>query len=76
MQSDHIQTLRNLLEEYIRRRPNAADTVEGIMQWWLREESRTSTRSDVERALALLCEEGTLERTGRIYRSAHTRGRH
>ena len=48
---------------YWRNHPNACDTVEGIMEWWLT--GRAVSRSEVEEALSKLVSRGLVIRQAR-----------
>ncbi len=74
MTPDRVQHIKLELTDYVRERPNAGDTLDGIVRWWLSDGLRNSTRSDVEMALRQMCREGTMERVGRIYRSTAPEG--
>ena len=53
-----IARLREAILEYLRRNPEAADTLEGIVSWWLRNQPVRVEESRVERALEQLVAEG------------------
>jgi Fe2+ or Zn2+ uptake regulation protein len=57
------QRLAREIADYLERNPQAADGIEGIMHWWLREECRGADRDRVRAALALLEASGTVRRT-------------
>lgn len=48
--------------EYLAEHPNAADTLEGIIVWWLARTRYLEARPVVERALDQLLVKGTLHR--------------
>src|SRR5712692_10352631 len=50
---------------YLECHPDAKDTVDGIVQWWLRQQGSACWRRDVERALALLCSHSLILETRR-----------
>ncbi len=56
--------------EYLKRHPNAKDTLEGITHWWLLEQRIQHTIPEVEGALTELVEQGLVQqhqqRDGRI----------
>lgn len=61
-----------MLKDYLNARPNAADTPEGILAWWLPRDTRC-TAAELEVVLEHLCAEGWLERVpnasgGALYR--------
>jgi hypothetical protein len=45
---------------YLRKHPQAADTLRGIVNWWLPQQSREGGYQHVEQALAALVLEGKL----------------
>lgn len=45
---------------YLEQNPNAADTVEGILEWWLPQQSMSEEEKLVERALERLVEQGLI----------------
>ncbi len=53
---------------YLRDHPQAKDGVEGIAQWWIGEE-----REIVEKALALLVNEGVIEKREHVYQLTQSR---
>jgi hypothetical protein len=48
---------------YLRHHPQAADTVEGIVNWWLPRQRYASERASIERALGRLVDAGVLKRS-------------
>ena len=71
-----MQSLENQILEYLREHPNASDTLEGILQWWINDYVRY-TPTQVHRALDRLVTAGALsvrfEQTGRaLYRLAES----
>jgi hypothetical protein len=62
------------IEDYLRIRPQAADTLEGIACWWLSGELQNSPFSLIQHAVDELCRRGVLHATRRsgkvIYQSA------
>lgn len=66
------------IRRYIRVHPEAADSIEGICQWWLSPFQHEESRERVEAAVAELVAEGELRQIvledGRvIYASGHKR---
>jgi len=64
---------------YLDANPNAADTAEGIHEWWLNRELASARKEQVRRALERLVAQGTLERrllTGGQVLYASPSGRH
>lgn len=63
---------------YLREHPDAADTADGIRQWWLPRQGVTRSVDDVEAALDDLVERGIVARIDRpgmptVYRRARRR---
>ena len=56
-----IDALAEEITNYLRAHPNAADTVDGVMKWWLRE-GRSSSTQEIARVLELLVVRGVLVR--------------
>lgn len=53
-----IARLREAIRDYLQRNPEAADTLGGIVNWWLPDTRVRIETSRVERALAQLVAEG------------------
>ncbi len=47
--------------DYLSNRPEAEDTLEGIMNWWLRSDKGSHAIDEVKDALNLLLQKGDLE---------------
>jgi hypothetical protein len=61
--ADDDQRLRSIaddVETYLARHPEAVDSVEGIVRWWLPRLRLEEAVADVERALDLLVERGVV----------------
>jgi hypothetical protein len=71
MSSDEELTAELAAEiaDYLMLNPQAADGVEGIMRWWLREPRRGVTHERVRAALALLEARGLVRR--RVLQDGH-----
>ena len=52
---------RKQIMEYLRAHPSAADTIDGIIQWWLPLQGGEMKREDIERALEDLVKQGQVE---------------
>lgn len=63
-----IESLAEEIAEYLAQHPNAADAIDGIMQWWLADPRVGKTRDRVQAALDLL------ERRGVVTSSVHKDG--
>ena len=57
-EESEIARLRAAILDYLRRNPDAADTLGGIVSWWLPAESVRFDASRVERVLEELVREG------------------
>ena len=66
------------IEDYLRVRPQAADTLEGIARWWLSGNLQNASLDQIQHAVDELCRRGVLQATQRsgqvIYQSAATSG--
>lgn len=58
-----IALLCDEIDAYLRRRPSAADTLEGIVRWWLARDRTERSRDAVQRALDLLVARHRVKRT-------------
>ncbi len=59
--SEKLANIRNTIQRYLDKHPQASDTVEGVMVW-LERQNFEDTLSLVKRALDQLVQEGTLAR--------------
>jgi hypothetical protein len=55
-----VNAVAREIERYLDAHPDAADTIDGVMQWWLPATSAAVPRVVVERALTALVEKGQL----------------
>lgn len=55
--------LINAITLYLKAHPNAADSVEGIMQWWLPQQQNPVDIDDLQQALDYLVEARAVSRT-------------
>lgn len=58
---------------YLNQNPNAADTVEGILEWWLPQQSISEEERVIERALELLVERNLILAIPSSYARKHYR---
>ena len=76
--ADRADAIADAIEDYLRARPQAADTLEGIAQWWLSGDLQNASLERIQQAVDELCRKGVLEATQRsgqvIYQSAATGG--
>jgi hypothetical protein len=56
------QEIEDMILDYLRERPGAADTVEGIAQWWILHQRHLQNRQLVERACERLVLRGVMGR--------------
>lgn len=75
---DEIAVLAAQIRHYLEAHPAAADTLDGIVSWWLPYQRDSQTVENVERALDALTVAGVVEKLRRsdghvIYRRAHRR---
>jgi Fe2+ or Zn2+ uptake regulation protein len=74
-----VDELANEIREYLAKNPEAADTAEGILQWWIVQQRLLRGIPAVVRAIERLVDEGFLEEVktadGRsIFRAARRSG--
>jgi hypothetical protein len=55
-----VNAVAREIERYLDAHPDAADTIDGVMQWWLPPTSAAVPRASVERALAALVAKGAV----------------
>jgi hypothetical protein len=60
--ADRVATVADAISRYLRARPDAADTVDGIRLWWLTGDAAEETPECVREALELLEAAGIVER--------------
>ncbi|GJQ57406.1 MAG: hypothetical protein D8M57_19015 [Candidatus Scalindua sp. AMX11] len=56
------EEISKIIVDYIRKHPDARDTLEGITRWWLHLEKIESSVDDVSIVLERLIKEGVIER--------------
>ena len=59
-----LSLLKGAISRYLTEHPQAADTVEGVHQWWLSEYDIRASRDKVLLALEDLVREGIIEKSG------------
>ena len=60
---DDVDIIAEDIMEYLSRRPMASDTLEGVVHWWLLQQSIVQKKILVERALEKLTEQGKVSKT-------------
>jgi Fe2+ or Zn2+ uptake regulation protein len=58
-----LARLENAINEYLLQHPQAADTVEGVFQWWLTEFAISASREKISQALENLVQRGVVEKS-------------
>jgi hypothetical protein len=58
----NTQVLVDEIKRYLMANPHAADTLEGVMNWWLMGAARTCSKEDVYLALQQLESDGVVKR--------------
>jgi Fe2+ or Zn2+ uptake regulation protein len=74
---DEVAALAAQIRRYLEARPAAADTLDGILRWWLPRQRYTDAAESVQRALDALVAAGVVEQVRRsdghvIYRRTTT----
>lgn len=59
---EEITGIARRIDRYLQAHPNAADSAEGILRWWLARQRFDESVQKVEQALALLLREGAIEK--------------
>ncbi len=64
---------RREIIEYLRSHPEAADTVDGILDWWIPAQRHENAKNEIQQALHELVEQGLIEEVvlgngNRLYR--------
>lgn len=62
-QNEEILAVAEEIRNYLATHPNAADTVEGIVKWWLRRQRYEESVQKVQHALKYLSDQGVIKRT-------------
>ncbi len=63
--SEAVRRIARGIMCYLEQRPDAADTLDGIVQWWLRQPGDVHRQADVEWAVNWLLEQHLLSKTDR-----------
>ena len=61
-QQAKVETVANDIREYFISHPNAGDTAEGIITWWIARQRLKDAKSIVHQALDYLVEQGELHK--------------
>lgn len=60
--SDKVNQLSAAIESYLNEKSQGADTLEGIVHWWLMRQRLYDAERDVKAALEHLCDEQVIEK--------------
>lgn len=60
---ERIARIADAIERYFSGHPKAADTFEGIADWWLADQRRRPTPAEIQQALDYLAEKGVISKT-------------
>jgi len=60
---DDINKIAAEVMEYLQQRPMASDTLDGVVNWWLLQQSIMKNKSLVEQVLEHLAEQGKVSKT-------------
>lgn len=60
---DEVDSIATEIMSYLQRRPMASDSVDGIMHWWLLQQTIIRNRDLVERALEQLATAGSVSKS-------------
>lgn len=76
----HVLTVASEIQRYLLNHPNAADSSEGVLRWWLKKQRYEDSMDIVQRALELLVTNGEVEKSetfgvGPVYSSAFNKPR-
>jgi Fe2+ or Zn2+ uptake regulation protein len=58
--SSNVDALSREILDYLKKHPEASDTLEGIATWWLQKQRIENLVDEVAKALELLIENGTI----------------
>jgi len=61
LDSDEVASVANEIIEYLQGHPNAADSLDGIVNWWLTRQRIKSAKDTVKKALDYLISEGVID---------------
>ncbi len=61
-QSNEVEVVAERIEKYLVDREGAADTLEGVVLWWLMQQKVIEEEILVEKAIAYLYEQGKIEK--------------
>jgi hypothetical protein len=62
-EKNQMELLTSAIALYLNAHPHAADSLEGIMQWWLPQQRNTVDITDLQQALDFMVNTGAVYRT-------------
>ena len=62
-EEDEVKSIADDIMEYLRRRPGASDSFEGVAHWWLLQQTIEKNMGLVEKALEQLACEGKIAKS-------------
>lgn len=65
LSTDNVWRIAREILRYLECHPEAKDTMDGTVQWWLRQQGNARWRQDVQRAVAVLCSRSLILETRR-----------
>ena len=60
--SRHVERIAEQIEGYLSDRGGAADTLDGVVHWWLLQQRVLESEAEVRQALDLLCHQGKISK--------------
>lgn len=73
---DTIAQLAVEIERYLAAHPHAADSADGVLNWWLRRQRYEESLSKIQRALELLVQRGAVSKRVLAGQVVYARGRY
>ena len=58
--------LRGEIIDYLRKNPNAGDSLEGVMNWWLSQRDKKPDVAEIEQVLEQLIAEGSVRKVSLV----------
>ena len=61
-----MKFLRKEIIDYLRKNPNAGDSLEGVMNWWLSQRNKKPDVAEIEQVLEQLIAEGSVRKVSLV----------
>ena len=58
--------LQKEIEDYLQKNPNAGDSLEGVMSWWLSQRNKKPDVAEIEQVLEQLIAEGSVRKVSLV----------